>query len=157
MSVTYTDGTGERQTLSVDSKASVDERPSGGNQSPRFAAAPSRLTILENEPVGEDVGGEVTAEDPDNDDLTYSISGGDSAFSIEQDTGQIKTRAVLDREKRSSYRVTVTAEDPSGARDTHSLTIEVEDVDERAVNHVGRRVHILRGERQGHRSYVQGG
>ena len=130
VSVTYTDGTGERQTLSLDSEASVDERPSGGNQSPRFAAAPTRLTILENEPVGEDVGGEVTAEDPDNDDLTYSISGGDSAFSIEQDTGQIITRAVLDREKRSSYRVTVTAEDPSGARDTHSLTIAVDDVDD---------------------------
>ena len=130
VSVTYTDGTGERQTLSVDSEASVDERPSGGNQSPRFAAAPTHLTIFENEPVGDDVGGEVTAEDPDNDDLTYSISGGDSAFSIEQDTGQIITRAELDREKRSSYRVTVTAEDPSGARDTHSLTIAVENVDE---------------------------
>ncbi len=133
VSVTYTDGTGDRQTLSVDSEASVDVRPSGGNQSPRFAAASTRLTTFENEPVGEDVGGEVTAEDPDNDDLTYSISGGDSAFSIEQDTGQIITRAVLDREKRSSYRVTVTAEDPSGARDTHSLTIEVDDVDEAPV------------------------
>ena len=127
VSVTYTDGTGERQTLSVNSKASVDDRPSGGNQSPRFTAAPASLTIRENEPVRENVDGEVRAEDPDNDDLTYSISGGDSAFSIEQDTGQIKTRAVLDHEKRSSYRVTVTAEDPSGARDTHSLTIVVED------------------------------
>ena len=133
VSVTYTDGTGNRQTLSVPSKASVDERPSGGNQSPRFAAAPASLTILENEPVGEKVGAEVTAEDQDNDDLTYSISGGDGAFSIEQDTGQIRTRAVLDREKRSSYRVTVTAEDPSGARDTHSLTIAVDDVDDAPV------------------------
>ena len=58
------------------------------------------------------------------------MSGGDSAFSIEQDTGQIRTRAELDREKKSSYRVTITAEDPSGARDTHSLTIAVDDVDE---------------------------
>ena len=130
VSVTYTDGTGERQRLSVESGLSVDERKSGGNLSPRFAAAPASLTILENEPVREDVGGEVRAEDPDNDDLTYSISGGDSAFSIEQDTGQIKTRAVLDHEKKSSYRVTVTAEDPSGERDTHSLTIVVDDVEE---------------------------
>ena len=131
VSVTYTDGTGERQTLSVESETSVNARPSGANQSPRFpTAALTNLTIRENEPPGEEVGGEVTAEDPDNDDLTYSISGGDGAFLIEQDTGQIETRKRLDREKRSSYRVTVTAEDPSGARDTLSLTIAVEDVDE---------------------------
>ena len=77
------------------------------------------------------------------------MSGGDGAFYIEQDTGQIVTRATLDREKRSSYRVTVTAEDPSGARDSFSLTIAVDDVRRGAVNHVGRRVHLLRGERQG--------
>ena len=70
------------------------------------------------------------ADDPDNDQLTYSMSGGDAAFSIDQETGQISTRTTLDREKRSSYRVTVTAEDPSGARDTHSLTIEVTNVNE---------------------------
>ena len=75
----------------------------------------------------------MTAEDQDGEPLTYSISGGDSAFSIDQDTGQITTRGELDREKKSSYRVTVTAEDPSGARDTHSLTIAVEDVDEAPV------------------------
>ena len=131
VSVTYTDGTGERQTLSVESEDTVGAQPSGVNQSPRFPTSTlTRRTIRENEPVGEEVGGEVMAEDPDNDNLTYSISGGDGAFSIEQDTGQIITRASLDREKRSSYRVTVTAEDPSGARDTLSLTIAVEDVDE---------------------------
>ena len=131
VSVTYTDGTGVRQTLSVDSKASVDARPSGGNQSPRFPSTTlTRLTVLENELGGEYVGGELVAEDQDGDPLTYSISGGDSAFSIDQDTGQIMTRGELDREKKSSYRVTVTAEDPSGARDTHSLTIAVDDVDE---------------------------
>ena len=131
MSVTYTDGTGERRSLSVESLSHVQPRPSGGNQSPRFLTTTlTRLTILENEPGGEDVGGPVTAEDQDGDPLTYSISGGDSAFSIDQDTGQIMTRGELDREKKSSYRVTVTAEDPSGARDTHSLTIAVDDVDE---------------------------
>ena len=134
MSVTYTDGTGERRTIVKDSEVSVRERPSSVNQSPRFVTAPAHLTVRENEHVGDVVGGPVTAEDPDSgDDLTYSISGGDGAFSIDQDTGQITTRVELDREKRNSYRVTVTAEDPSGARDTHSLTIAVEDVDEAPV------------------------
>ena len=133
VSVAYTDGTGERQTLSRVSIRDVQARPTGSNGSPRFSASTlTRLTVRENLPM-EDVGGPVTAEDPDNDNLTYSISGGDSAFSINQDTGQITTRAELDREKKSSYRVTVTAEDPSGERDTHSLTIAVDDVDEAPV------------------------
>ena len=62
--------------------------------------------------------------------MTYSMSGGDSAFAIDQENGEITTRVELDREKRSSYRVTVTVKDPSGATDTHSLTIAVEDVNE---------------------------
>ena len=131
VSVTYTDGTGERQTLSRVGLSDVHVRETDTNQGPRFSASTlTSLTVRENQPVGEDVWRPVTADDPDNDNLTYSISGGDAAFSIDQDTGQIKTRAELDREKRSSYRVTVTAEDPSGEIDTHSLTISVDDVDE---------------------------
>ena len=129
--VTYTDGTGERRSMSVESFSHVQPRPSGGNLSPRFPSTTlTRLTILEDRTGRAEVGGPVTAEDRDGDSLTYSISGGDSAFYIDQDTGQITTRAELDLEKKSSYRVTVTAEDPSGARDTHSLTIEVDGVDE---------------------------
>ena len=129
--VTYTDGTGERRSMSVESLSLVQPRPSGGNQSPRFPTTTlTRLTVFENELEGVEVGGPVTAEDQDGVPLTYSISGGDSAFSINQDTGQIMTRRELDREKKSSYRVTVTAEDPSGARDTHSLTIAVDNVEE---------------------------
>ena len=38
LSVTYTDGTGERQTLDITDFSGVAERGSGGNQSPRFPA-----------------------------------------------------------------------------------------------------------------------
>ena len=131
VSVAYTDGTGERQTLSIDSFSSVDVRSGVGNSSPRFPAnTPASLTVRENESSETNVGDEVTATDSDSDDLTYSMSGGDSAFSIDQVTGQIETTVRLDHEKKSSYRVTVTAEDPSGDRDTHSLTIAVTDEDE---------------------------
>ena len=80
-----------------------------------------------------DVGGAVTATDPDNDstELTYTISGTDAAyFSIVQNSGQIKTRAVLDREEKNRFRVTVTVEDPSLSKATTSLTIEATDVNE---------------------------
>ena len=86
------------------------------------------MTVLENKDAGEDVG-QVTAND--DDDLTYSIDrAAMNYFSIDQGIGGITTTVALDREKRSSYRVTVTAEDPSGLRDTLSLTIEVTDVNE---------------------------
>ena len=66
LSVTYTDGTGERQTLSVDSKESVDARPTVSNQSPRFPSSTlNRLTIRENEPDDEPVGGEVDGGGPE--------------------------------------------------------------------------------------------
>ena len=128
--VSYTDGegTGRSDTIPL---GSIQARPTGSNSRPRFpATTPTRLTINENEAADVDFGVRVTAGDPEDNELTYSMSGGDGAFSIDQDTGQISTRMELDREKRSSYRVTVTAEDPSGARDTHSLTIEVTNVKE---------------------------
>ena len=127
--VSYTDGTGDKQDDS-ENLGGVVERPTGSNDSPRFSSsADTRLTVLENKDAKAEVG-TVTATDPDLDDLTYSLSGGDGAFSIDQDTGEIVTRTTLDREKRASYRVTITAEDPSGARATHSLTIDVTDVNE---------------------------
>lgn len=131
VSVAYTDGTGERRSEGLTMGTDVDARDGGSNQSPRFPSETlSRLTILENEASGENVGDPLTAEDPDNYDLTYSLSGGDSAFVINQDTGQITTTRMLDREKQSSYSVTITVEDPGGARDSHALTIAVEDVNE---------------------------
>ena len=131
--VSYTDGTGETKTFDIASRSSVRERESSvRNQSPSFLTdTPNSLTVNENEPANTPVGGELTADDEDDyNELTYSISGDVGAFSIDQDTAQITTRRELDHEKKSSYRVTVTAEDPGGARDTHSLTIQVTDVNE---------------------------
>ena len=128
--VSYTDGTGETQSEPL-TLSGIQARPTGSNSSPRFpTTTSSRLTVSENQNAVTNVGAEVRADDTDGDDLTYSLSGGDGSFLINQDTGQISTRTTLDREKRSSYRVTITAEDPSGASDTHSLTIEVTNVNE---------------------------
>ena len=130
LEVSYTDGAGTGRSETID-LGGIQARPTTSNSSPRFpTTTETRLTINENEAADANVGGAVRAEDPDEDELTYSMSGGDASFLIEQDTGQIRTRAMLDREKRSIYRVTVTAEDPGGARDTHSLTIEVIDENE---------------------------
>ena len=134
LDVEYVDGTGERQTdiQTKDLSAVSDKSPS--NQRPEFGKSTDERSVPENAAAATDVGDAVEAIDQNNGDrLTYSISGTDAAlFSILQDTGQIKVRqgTLLNRERKSSYRVTVTAEDPNGLRDSLSLTIRVTEVDE---------------------------
>ena len=95
-------------------------------------------TVPENTPVGTNVGPEVSAPDAD---LTYTLLGTDARFfDLDTTTGQIKVRAALDYETKSSYVVQVTVRDGKDANgvpdtevdDTISVTINVTDVDEPA-------------------------
>ena len=52
------------------------------------------------------------------------------SFSINQSSGQLQTKAILDRETKASYTVTVTATDPSDESDTIAVTIAVTDQNE---------------------------
>ena len=68
------------------------------------------LSVAENSPAGTNVGAPVTATDPDNDSITYSLSGVDAAScAIDGATGQIATVAdvTCDYETKSSYSVSV--------------------------------------------------
>ena len=135
--VEYDDGTGGRKCLpdcNVYMRVNnIAPKKQGANQSPRFSNTDRKRTVQENAEAETEVGGRVIANDDDTDLLTYSISGNDAVyFIIDQGTGQITTRGVLDREKEDNYRVTVAAVDPSGLKGTHNLTIEVTDVDEDA-------------------------
>ena len=79
------------------------------------------------------VGDPVAAEDPDDDPLTYALSGTDAgSFGIDDSAGQISVPAEtsLDFETKNSYSVTVTATDPSGESDSVDVTITVMDVNE---------------------------
>ncbi len=102
------------------------------NAAPVFAASTVTRSIPENTPAGNAVGDPVTATDSDaNDILTYSLSGTDAAsFTIGMASGQLRTKAALDRETKSSYTVVVTATDPSGLSDTATVTITVTDRNE---------------------------
>ncbi len=85
-------------------------------------------SIAENSPSGMNIGGPVSATDVDSDTLTYSLGGTDAAsFGIDSSTGQLQTSAVLDYETRSSYSVTVTADDGTGSSATITVTINVTD------------------------------
>ena len=96
--------------------------PDVANRNPAFSGASRTLSVAENTPPNTDVGAPLAATDRDGDTLTYTLGGADAgSFTIVAGTGQIRTAAVLDEETRSSYTVTVTAND----RTTDSVPITV--------------------------------
>ena len=83
----------------------------------------------------DNVGSPVTAEDPDpnEDALTYTLSGADAASFRVRDNGQIEVGAGTELDAESSkttYRVTLAAEDSFGAKASIDVTITVTPVDE---------------------------
>ena len=137
--VTATDPTGLSDTINiaieVDDVAEAPDITAGepGKRAPAFPFASDTRTVAENTSAGRSIGVPVAATDPDNDRLTYSLSGTDAgSFRINSGTGQLTTSAALDYETKKTYSVTVTAKDPGGLTDTIAVTIGVTDVDEGA-------------------------
>ena len=100
--------------------------------SPRFVDGDSTTReVPENVPVGSNVVGPVIASDADGDEPTYKLAGpGADSFAIATTTGQLMTSAELDHEMRSSYSVTVTADDGHRGAGSIDVTINVTNVDE---------------------------
>ena len=150
--VTYTDrtssGAQDKRMASATSTNEVQD-DDATNQPPVLPDVTQTLEIDENsedtDPVTV-VGTVVATSDPDDelDSLLYTLSGADEAlFTIHSgpdDSGTSQTEAAgqirlksgteLDYETKKTYRVTVTATDPSLARDTVAVIIEVTDVNE---------------------------
>ena len=128
----YTDGHGSGKSAEATSDSAVRAAPVA-NQAPEFPSTETgRRSVIENTTSGVPIGSPVEAIDDDVDDtLTYTLDGtGATFFEIDEGSGQLSTKATLDREQRSSYRVTVTARDPSRASDSIGVTITIDDVDE---------------------------
>ena len=96
-------------------------------------------TVDENTRARVNIGAPVAAVDPENNRLTYSLTGTDAdAFTIVAGTGQLRTKDPLDYETKDSYSVTVNVHDGrdgSGATstdidNTQDVTITVENVEE---------------------------
>ena len=111
-----------------------------GNNAPEFPATETGTrSVAENTAADMPIGDPVAAMDADpGDTLMYTLGGADMAsFTINMDTGQIMTAAVLDYEApadddtNNDYEVTVTASDGNTADDaTIAVTITVTDVAE---------------------------
>ena len=83
------------------------------------------LTVPEN--CKSCIVGIITATDPDNDKLTYTVK--EPGFSIDSN-GVLKLTEPIDFEKNPEVKVTVIVKDPSGAGDTAVYTIKVTDINE---------------------------
>ena len=83
------------------------------NQAPEFMEGTRTVrSVIENTPSGEDIGKPIPADDPENDDLTYSLVGPDAGdFDVEDDSGQLLTRSPLDFETKTHFLVTVSVRD----------------------------------------------
>ena len=69
------------------------------NEPPEFGTSAVELEIDENTATNTNIGDPVLASDPESDALTYSLVGADSHwFDVDPSGGQIKTKALLDRE-----------------------------------------------------------
>ena len=109
------------------------------NEKPVFDATPPvEYEIAENTVVDTPIGAALTATDPENDALTYTLDSGSAAtFEIDAN-GQLKTKGDLNYEADSSYTVIVQvtdSRDDNGVADTATdatitVTITVTDEDD---------------------------
>ena len=149
--VMYADAVGSDRTGTAAAIHPVEEDTAA--KAPVFDPKPTSRSVPENYETGAQYGGDngtaftypavgapVTATDPNDDTLTYSLGGADmGSFDIDQMTGQIrvKTATKLDLETKATYMVTVTATDPGGLSDSVDVTIKLTDEDEAPVIMVG--------------------
>ena len=118
-------GSGQSDTTADDSIV-VTINVVKANQPPTFPAETAQRTVQEEAASWTKVGNPVTATDPDDDDLTYALSGDDAGkFTIDTATGQISVgdEALPLAATEAEYAVIVTATDPGNLYNTVTVTI----------------------------------
>ncbi len=133
VTVNVSDGNGGTDTITV----AINVTDVNENNPPVFVeGTATERSIPENTPAGRNIGRPVSAEDEDEDVLTYSLAGVDAAsFGIVSTTGQLRTRAPLDYEQKNTYLVAVIVSDGNGGADLIGVTINVTDVNETHTAH----------------------
>ena len=102
------------------------------NDEPVFNPPEHDVDLAESAPVGTVVG-TYTANDPNGDALTYSLTVDLSAFTVNATTGEITTTAALDCEDWNKGQLTLVATDPSGNPGMATININITDVNDTPV------------------------
>ncbi len=107
----YTDEVGPDKSAQAISANAVEAAP--GRNPPVLREHPTATrSVPRNTPAGRNIGAPLSATDADNDALTYSLGGPDwDAFDIAASSGQLQTKAPLDRRHKTSYTVFVSVSD----------------------------------------------
>ena len=102
------------------------------NRPPSFdEGAVGSRAVAENTPAEQDIGEPVSATDPDDDTLSYSLGGTDAdRYAVDTGTGQLRTHGMLDHERDAGDEVTVTVADGYGGEASIAVTVSVADEDE---------------------------
>ena len=112
----------------------VDGSQTPGNSAPVFSGTTATRSVVENTGANQNVGAVIPeAMDDDGDSLTYSMEGTDAAsFTFDTTARQIQTKTgvTYNHEEKSTYSVTVKADDDNGGTATVVVTITVTDVAE---------------------------
>ena len=136
--VTLTLGTDDER-VSFDNSATItivdDDDP---NLPPQFATTTVNLSVPENFRVGQPLGAPVSATDPEDDPLTYSLSGEGSQHIKVNDRGQLTLSGTLNHENAPYYTLILSVSDgkdgignPDSATDASiTIIVKVQDVDE---------------------------
>ena len=135
--VTATDPTDRSDSIDlIINVTDEDEAPVGGgtNSAPVFASSAMTRSVVENTEAGIDIGEPITATDPQDQTIEYTLGGADAGhFDIDSATGQLMTSGALDHESKDTYTVTVTAKDDDATTpmsDETTVTITVTNVEE---------------------------
>ena len=106
----------------------------GANGRPIFADGSSATRALDENTTGvQNIGDPVSATDPENTTLTYSLEGTDAdAFTINSRSGQLRTKSdqTYDYETKPRYVVSIKATDGHGGSSTILVLINLNDVNE---------------------------
>ena len=127
-----TDAAGNSDT-SIDDMIGVTITVRNVNEAPEFDSSGVELNVTENTATNTDIGDPISAVDPEDGDVTYSLTGANAGlFDVDASNGQVKTKGSLNYEAASTYTVAFTASDPQSNSASIALTITVTDIDTEA-------------------------
>ena len=91
-----------------------------------FDSDSTTRSVAENTSANQNIGSPITADNFVSAHYDYALGGTDSSsFSIDANSGQLKTKSSLDYEVKNSYSVTVKAKAGSHEEDSISVTVNV--------------------------------